>query len=284
MLVQATPRLEKIHKGQVHRDPWPDFGSFRKSEYSLDLRRAGAIQWAGRARAEHGSVHQFSALTHALCEACAPLHLLGALTRLQTDEVRHAEMCAAMALACYPEGVEKEPHIFGWPTPVAPWPDAPRPEQAASIELWAANAILTACCLGETLSKPMLDAIALVTTDPICESVARQILRDEHLHASFGFEALGWLLPRLDDEGHANVQERLRHSLSSFESTTACGITVADIAESKIEIAAGDQPNLGTLTDHQYAMIFFATLESEIFPKLTQLGLDPMQAWSHRGD
>ena len=74
-----------------------------------------------------------------------------------------------------------------------------------------------------------------------------------------------------------------RRSLASLERTTACGITVQEIADSKIEIRATGEPNLGTLTDHQYAMIFFSTLEFEIFPKLQELGLDPLKAWEERG-
>ena len=286
MLALATTRIEKIHKNHVYRDPWPDFQSFDVALYSVEVRREAAIQWAGRARAEHGSVHQFSELTHALCESRAPLHLLGALTRLQTDEVRHAELCAEMALACYPEGTESEPLIFAWPPPEPQWRDAPRAgagrDDIAAIELWAAKALLSACCLGEALSRPMLDAILMVSTDSVSKAVTTQILRDEHLHATFGFEALAWLMERLTVSGKRELQEFLRTSLASFERSTACGISISDIAESSITIEPGTQPNLGTLTKHQYAMIFFATLENEIFPKLAELGLDPIAAWSTR--
>ena len=49
-----------------------------------------------------------------------------------------------------------------------------------------------------------------------------------------------------------------------------------------LEIAAEDEPNLGTLTDEQYAMIFFATMETEVLPRLQALGLDAMGAWQRR--
>lgn len=283
MLTLATERLAKMHKAQVHRDPWPLFDSFPVAGYSKELRREAAVQWAGRARAEYGSVHDFSSLTYALSESRAPLHILGALTRLQTDEVRHAEMCAEMAGACYPEGLEDEPHLFVMSVPAAPWSRSPTPEKGpAAIETWAACAIVSACCLGEALSKPMLEAIAIVATEPLCEAVARQILRDEHLHATFGFETLAWLLPRLTEEGREQVQERLREALGSLERSTACGISIEEVAESDIEIHASDNPNLGTLSSMQYAMIFYATLESEIFPRLESLGLDPVSAWAQR--
>src|SRR5688572_4851025 len=104
MLATTSERLARIHRAQIHREPWPDFAGFEPARYPAELRRAAAVQWAGRARAEHGSVHQFSAIAHALCEARCELPLLGALARLQTDEVRHAELCAETALACWPEG------------------------------------------------------------------------------------------------------------------------------------------------------------------------------------
>ena len=41
-------------------------------------------------------------------------------------------------------------------------------------------------------------------------------------------------------------------------------------------------PNLGTLTGEQFAMIFYATLETEILPGFEALGLDAMGAWRAR--
>src|SRR5262245_64852999 len=122
LVSNAGERLASMHRSQVRRDPWPDFDAFARDAYGAELRRAAALQWAGRARAEHGSVHQFSALTHALVEACALVELLGALARLLTDEVRHAELCARMALACWPE---LDDPIFGWPLSRPPWLPAP---------------------------------------------------------------------------------------------------------------------------------------------------------------
>lgn len=281
MLALASERLASMHRVQVHRDPWPDFASFEVARYDVALRRAAAVQWAGRARAEHGSIHQFTQLAHALSNARAPLHVLGALARLVTDEVRHAELCAEMALACWPEGAAEGASAFAWPAPVSPWPEPPTSTDAGPLRAWAAEAIAVACCVGETLSRPMLEAIAVVATDPLAEACARQILRDEHLHATFGWEALGWLVPQLDDDARAALHRRLSSALAGFESTTACGIPLADVAGREIAIERG-APNLGTLDDLQYAMIFYATLESEIVPRFAALGLDAGRAWAER--
>lgn len=283
MLGAASDRLGRMHRIQVHRDPWPEFSAFEPGRYDPSLRRAAAIQWAGRARAEHGSVHQFTIVAHTLCNATTELPVLGALARLITDEVRHAELCAEMAHACWPEGRASEPAVFRWVAPTAPWPNPPAlTDDPEPLLAWAAEAILISCCIGETLSRPMLEAIAVVATDPLAEAVAAQILRDEHLHAAFGWETLGVLLPRLSASSRAHLSERMTDAFAAVERTTACGISIETVAGTELEIRRGDAPNLGTLTDEQYAMIFFGTMEAQVLPSLQALGLDAHAAWRQR--
>lgn len=289
LLTPTTTKLGSMHRNQVHRAPWPDFDAFDVARYDVELRRHAAWHWIARAQAEHGSVHQFSAVTHALTEARAPVELLGALARLLTDEVRHVELCARAAKAFYPEG---DAAFFRWRTPRAPWPDAPsvdadrREESELRLRGWAARAILTACALGETLSEPMLEAIVLVATDPLPRACAEQILKDERFHGRFGFEALAVLVPTLDDTERDALQTQLSRALAGFERTTCGKVRVEDLAGRELEITApepGAPPNLGTLTEEEFAAIFYATLEARIFPALEPLGLDPMRAWAERG-
>jgi hypothetical protein len=197
--------------------------------------------------------------------------------------VRHAELCAELALACWPEGRGSEPAVFRWDPPRLPWVGPPVLGEDPGPTLgWAAEAILVSCCIGETLSRPMLEAIAMVATEPLAQAVARQILRDEHLHATFGWETLGSLLPRLDQAQHDALAQRMTRAFGAVERTTACGIAVEAVAGKSLAIAEGNEPNLGTLGDEQYAMIFFATMETEVLPQLQALGLDAMGAWQRR--
>lgn len=279
----AGDSLAAMHRNQVRRAPWPEFADFERERYPVGLREQAAVQWAGRAQAEYGSVHQFTQVAHALSEARVPLSILGALARLITDEVRHAELCAEMAEACAP-GISAERHpAFGFPTPRAPWARTPFDQGEPALLAWAAEAILIACCLGETISRPMLEALAVVTTDPIPEGVSRQILRDEHLHATFGWETLAYLLPRLSEAGRAGLQERLRVALGGLEVSTACGFSPADVVGRELVLERG-ATNLGTLSDEQYAVIYYATMEGEILPKLQDLGFDVQDAWTRRHD
>ncbi|MEZ6186919.1 MAG: hypothetical protein R3F62_18145 [Planctomycetota bacterium] len=280
LLQAGSERLLAMHRAQVHRAPWPDPEVFDPARYPRELRRAAAVQWAGRARAEYGSVHQFTQVAHALCVARVPLTLFGSLARLITDEVRHAELCAATALAIDPEATARTLRL---PSPRTPWKAPPLGDAREPLLAWASRAILVACCLGETLSRPMLEAIALRATDPLPQGVADQILRDEHLHATFGWEALAALWPELSDASRTRLQRTLTQALGDFEASTACGIPVEALVGKELEIDADpDTPNLGTLSDEDYAAIFFATVEHEILPKLEAQGLDAGRAWAER--
>ncbi len=287
-LVGSRPKLGTIHRRQVHRDDWPDFEAFDASAYDLELRRPAARQWMRRAREELGSVYEFTAVSHALTACRVPLELLGSLSRLITDEVRHAELCGRMGRACWPEGLEASAEIFDFPPPRMPFSEPPvldrEADDPAPLLRWAADAVLCSCCIGETLSRPLFESAATVCTDPICEAVLRQILRDEHLHATFGWEALGELWERLADEDREWLQGRLSKRLAGFERSCAAGVDLADLAGTEVAIEPGDpnEPNLAMLSKHQYAMVFYATLESEILPRFDALGLDAEAAWAAR--
>ncbi len=279
--VRAEGSLAAMHRAQIQRGEMPAFASFEASRYPLALRQEAARHWWRRARLEYGSVNEFSGLLHALTKLRAPVEFTGALARLITDEARHAELCRGMA-----EALDAGP-APEWPAHRAAFPDAPNVNGAADEDetiAWAADVVLASCCIGETVSRPMYDALATVATDAVPAAVLRQILRDEHLHASFGWAALAWFLPCLSDERREWVEGRLGPRLAAFERSCTGGIPLASLAGRELVIESGtdDAPNLGTLTPEQFAMIFYATLEAEILPKFAELGFDAMGAWAGR--
>ncbi|HJL19014.1 MAG TPA: hypothetical protein RMH99_25350 [Sandaracinaceae bacterium LLY-WYZ-13_1] len=275
-------RLATIARTQIQRAPWPDFDAYDASRHPASLRRPSARQWWRRAREEYGSIHEFTQLAHVLTTLRAPVALLAGLSRLITDEARHATLAARMAEALWPEAPPAD--VFEWPPPSTPW-DAPPADDAAKLA-WVADALMTSCCLGETLSRPLFEALATVITEPVPEAVVRQILRDEHLHAAFGWEALGWTLARLDDGARDEIQRRLARRLAGFERSCAVGgLALEDLVGRELVVAPPGPdapPNLGQLDPETYAMVFYATLEREILPRFDALGLDAMRAWRAR--
>lgn len=279
----STARLEKITRAHIDRAPWPAFEDFDPDAYPRALRERTARQWWRRSREEYGSIHEFTEVAHVLTTLRAPIGLVGALARLIGDEVRHASLCAQMAEVMLPERPPEE--VFDWTPPRAPW-GAP-PADGSLTMRWAADAVLCSCCIGETLSRPLLEALATSITDPVPEAVARQILRDEHLHATFGWEALGWVLGELGEEDRAWLQGRLARRLGAFErSCVVGGVTLAELVGEEAVVTPpepGAPPNLGLLDARLYAMIFYSTLEHEVLPRFAALGFDTERAWRERG-
>ncbi|MDQ3035518.1 MAG: hypothetical protein M3Y87_24140 [Myxococcota bacterium] len=274
----ASQRLQTIHRRQIERDGWPDVDAFDPSSHPLAVRRNAAYAWHRRACEEYESIHEFTALGYALTRARAPIELLGALSRLVTDEVRHAELASRLALALCPE--ERDGLLADFRAPALPYPRAPERDDE-SIRAWAADAILCSCCIGEELSRPLFEAIAVVATERCVEDTTQQILKDEHLHAAFGWAALAHLLGELGETSRAWLEGRLAHRLAGFESTCRGGLTIDELANTEVVIARGG-PNLGILERVQYATIFYATLESEILPRFRELGFDADRAWQTR--
>lgn len=273
-LTASTELLGRFHRTLMDRQASPPLEQLDASKYPDELVEHARQQWAGRAVAEYQSTAQFSELLHRLCIWGAPIELIGAATRLATDECRHAELCARVAdrlggrhghevseegLSLYAE--EADPLLAIYRT------------------------ILSVCCFGETLSIPMLEAIEVVATDPICEQVAGVIAADETYHAHFGWEALELLDDRLEEEQRAQLQARLPGLFAHFEAACCGGLEALEaLAETEVVIEPGDpdEPNLGTLTDMQYAAIFYHVIETRLMPGLESLGFDPVQAWHER--
>lgn len=272
--------LAAVHRKQIQRSPWPVYSELDLSGYSEELRVEAAHQWATRAGAEHSSVFQFSQLSQALTLARAPIEILGALSRLITDEVRHVQLCLDVAKACCPPNWT---HLLDLPSPYSPW--SPFNPEAERVELfaWASRAVLIACCLGESLSKPMLEVIALQSTEPVIEAATLQILKDEELHSVFGWESLGYLITELNEAALEELHRTLPQALAGLELTTTHGITVAQCVGQPLTVSRSkDKPNLGTLDARQSATVFYSTLDSMIFPELSKLGFDPLKAWRQR--
>lgn len=188
-----------------------------------------------------------------------------------------------MAMVCFAEGRAEEPALFRWPEPTTGWD--PEPDDEAQRRVWMAHATLEACCFGETLSVPMLKAISTVATEPSARAAADQILRDEHLHAKFGWETLAYLLEGMSDDGRAALQAGLPPLFRGFERSCCQHVTLEEVAQAPtVTVRPGrdDEPNLGTLTPHEYAVIFYATVESELMPGLIRLGFDAAAAWTGR--
>ena len=270
-LDSTTEIIGRFHRKLMDRREidWESFDRERYDDETVDRARR---DWAARATAEYYSTSQFGQLLHRLCRVGAPLEMIGASTRLATDECRHAELCARLADELggrqgYDVGSEE----------ISLYDDLD--DEWLAIYL----TILQVCGFGETISVPVLQAMCVVANDPIAERVSEIIAADEGYHMNFGWEALEWLTPRLDDDQRQEVRESLPRLFAGFERVCSGGAdAVEDLAGQEVVIEEDTEPNLGSLSRAQYGAIFYDCLENEIFPRLENLGFDPMAAWKDR--
>lgn len=264
--------LSAVHARQIHRDPWPDVAAFDCAAYAEPLRRQAADLWRRRSQMEYASIAQFTRISAELADHSVPLPWHGVFARIITDEVRHAELCAQLARALHPEAMADATYTL----PPWPWPKRPPDDSWSAVATWAAHALLVSSCLGEALSVPTYEALVVVTSDRIVAETLQQIRKDEPLHATFGWEILRALIDDVPAVA-PSLQSALGNYLRGFEASMGDGIPLAEIAGRTIEIAL-DGPNLGTLTSEQTAFLYYATLETDLLPRLQEVGLDGTRA------
>lgn len=270
-LEATTEIIRRFHNKLMHRRPigWESLNPADYDEQTVEQARR---EWASRAVAEYYSTSQFSQLTHRLCRLGAPVELIGASTRLAVDECRHAELCARVA------------DRLGGRTGYDVGQDSLSMFDDAEDEWLAAyRSILELCCFGETISVPVLQAMHVISNNPVIEKICAIIAADEGYHMNFGWEALQWMTPNLDAQQRCQVRQSLPLVIAGFERVCSGGPEVIEqLAGQDLVIEEDEQPNLGSLTREQYAGIFYHCIEEDIFPRLENLGFDTAAIWRER--
>ncbi len=198
----GRPRLPDLGPGSAWSSDGLEIGAVD------DAPRAElAAAWRENGRTEHASVAAFSRLALDLIAVGAPPELIAAAHCDALDEVRHAEICFALARA-----------FDGAATGPAPFPEVralpllagPRPLRLARL---AVDSLIDGA-LHEGASARIAAALAERCDDPTLRAVLAEIAADEGRHSAHGWEVVEWCL----DEGGATVAHALSgaaHSLPS---------------------------------------------------------------------
>jgi hypothetical protein len=130
----------------------------------------------------------------------APADLVRDTHAATLDEVRHAELCLALASGYL--GHPVEPGALPFPAPIAIVPDL------AAI---ASEAVMEGC-IGETVATVQaLDALTAVT-DPAVREVLEITVADETRHAELAWRFVAWAI----DEGGDPVREAVLEAFAGF--------------------------------------------------------------------
>jgi hypothetical protein len=149
-------------------------------DLSLEARAALAAAWTADALAEHASVASFARFSLSLLAAGAPADLVADAHRAALDEVRHAELCFALATAY--AGEEIGPGRF---------PAGDRIEASGSLIALAVAAVREGC-VGETIAAVLVAEQAARATDPAVRAALEQIASDEARHAELAWRTVAW--------------------------------------------------------------------------------------------
>lgn len=230
---------------------------------SLDgaTRRAIADTWQRRAGEELKVATLFSMLCRELLETGADGDVLIAASRAIHDEVRHAEICRALASRYRRQDV-------GWPPPVALKLRRVPPRSAVQTVLIVAEM----CCANEAVAATYLDASYAGATGPCARAALRELLRDEVEHARFGWAYVGRAV--------ASPTPRLalgQHILPIVQQVVACWFD-----DSAITIPAG-MPADGLPSVAVQRACAVTAMRDLVLPGFERLGFDVSAARSWIG-
>jgi hypothetical protein len=134
--------------------------------------------WRERMRQEHLAVGAFALLARELAEEGCSSVVLSLITRAASDEVRHAEICRAFAVALM--GERDVPARFRG------LPSVPMHEGATRADRVLYH-VVEMCCLSETLTGVYFSEMIARATDSVAREAVESLLEDEVDHGRVGW-------------------------------------------------------------------------------------------------
>lgn len=251
-LTEEHEAIARPRKGEIH---WDAFDATAYSATELD---AAASLWATRAIQEMHSLALFTHLASQLHLLGAPLDWSGAFARMISDEVRHTDLCLRM---CDALGRPGEPSID---------PTRLHLLEERSPRVHVRHVVLSAFCIGETISGRMFKRALKAANVPLAREVVSAIVIDETFHGELGWE-LGALLMRGGENDERATLAGDLPKLFAHYARLCCATRGPSWARSEPEVRDGS--NFGTMTDAGYARAFFDGMEEDVVPGLVAIGL-----------
>jgi hypothetical protein len=179
MLGGPTEGRYRRLRPEVEALPWGSIDPTRHDPVDVEDARA---HWTLAAFQEQRTAAACAETLRALLACRAPVDLVAVASRFPLDEVVHVEMCARVA----------EELGGGTPIKYDPRRLAPAPDRDDPPILQAAEMIVTAFCVGEAFSVPVLRGTWHAARHPLMKGVLGIIVKDEAAHGMFGWTFLDW--------------------------------------------------------------------------------------------
>ena len=177
-------------------------GLLRPDLTGLDsaTRSALAAAWAADALLEHASIAAFARFSLELLAIGAPADLVAAAYQAAQDEVRHAQMCFALAQGY--SGAPMAPSAFPFDGTLA---------LRSDLAAFAASTAREGC-VEETLSAILAAEQLARATDPAVRQALAAIAEDEARHAELAWRTVTWTIA----QGGAPVRDAIAAVLAEL--------------------------------------------------------------------
>ncbi|APR86855.1 hypothetical protein A7982_12204 [Minicystis rosea] len=177
-------------------------------------RAALAASWTREARFEHASVASFARLALELLAVGAPADLVRDAQRAMGDEIRHAELCFALASRYAGEAV-------------GPGPIAMDGALGCTSLAELAAATVREGCIGETVAALVAEEARDVARDPAVRAALDVIAADEAEHAAMAWRLVAWAHREGDAEVRAAIAAAFATAVEAPNDTLPEGIDSA---------------------------------------------------------
>jgi hypothetical protein len=215
-----------------------------------------AHTWQRRAHEELRVAMTFTGLCQELLATGAEPDVLAIVSRAVHDEVRHAEVCRALASRY--AGSE-----LPWPAGVPA-----EPGRAATDALHAALRVVTLCCVTEAIASSFLEASLAGARSPSARIAVGDLLADEVLHARVGWTFL------------ARQPQSVRTAIDANLLTLAQPVVRGWCDIGRVTLPEG-APEHGIPSMETTRLCTLGAMRDIVLPGFAALGFDgsPVEAW-----
>jgi hypothetical protein len=261
-LTLAGGTFEARHRAFL--GPAIDLGDLGPTLVPAPLLPEVRAEWQSRVRSELRSIQIMTRFLTEVTGAGDPLDVYGSAVELCADEVRHAELCAAVC-----RRLEVPAPL---PDPVALPDDArflasPFPERALATAI-------TMLGVNETISTGIIrDLLERCDYEPI-RRVLRATIEDEDTHGAFGWDYIRASLGRFDRESRPHWRRLAAQALEPHRAAAARALAALPPAQRTLE--ANTEPELarfGLLSLQRQALLYERTFHTVLVPRLRELDL-----------
>lgn len=253
---QGAPVLDLSEAAARRRVELPDLPELSEAETAMAMRT-----WRGRMVNEHLSAQVWASLVPQAMAATVPAEVLAGIAAAISDELRHAEQCAAVVVELGGEAVAPLPTLQ----------TVPSHEDAGPLEAFLRN-VISVGCMSETIAVSVIRAEQAELEDTALGTVLDKILADEVAHARLGWKVLGLCAERLDED--------LKARLSAYLVDALAHQVAYEVPKLPVTFGLRPEVAMAGVCDGSFARtVFFDTIEQVIVPGLETAGLAGHKAW-----